>query len=125
MFYGQVGCFLKCEFCGVWVVIVFNFDYFKFFFVWLIVYQEEWCNLLDKFKVIGFNVVVVQVCLVVDVFYFFVYVLWLAYLIGKQGLLFSLEYDVFKFMIEEVYEWGMDFYVWFNFYWVSMNFDIV
>ncbi|MBX2876135.1 MAG: family 10 glycosylhydrolase [Saprospiraceae bacterium] len=113
----------KREFRAVWVATVANIDYPRKQTVRKVPQVEDFKNLLDQYKRLGFNAVIVQVRPAADAFYPSEYAPWSTYLTGKQGTSPQPEYDPLAFMIEEAHKRGLEFHAWLNPYRATMNLD--
>ncbi|MFK7932010.1 MAG: glycoside hydrolase family 10 protein [Saprospiraceae bacterium] len=113
----------KQEFRGVWVATVLNIDFPKKATPNGVAHSEQWKKLLDKYKKMGMNAVVVQVRPAGDALYPTDLAPWSAYLTGKQGRAPLRDYDPLKGMVAEAHNRGMEFHAWFNPYRLSMNLD--
>ena len=113
----------KREFRGVWVATVLNIDYPKKPTTNSIALQEKWRKLLEKYKKLGLNAVIVQIRSAGEALYPTEFAPWSQFLTGKQGQAPDREYDPLKKMIELSHEMGFEFHAWFNPYRLSMNLD--
>jgi len=112
------------EFRGVWVATVSNIDYPKKTDTRPVALKEQWIQLLEHYKKMGMNAVVVQIRPAGDALYPTNLAPWSAFLTGKQGLApADPEFDPLKFMIEEAHRNGMDFHAWMNPYRATVNLD--
>ncbi|MDP4710785.1 MAG: family 10 glycosylhydrolase [Saprospiraceae bacterium] len=110
---GQTGSPAE-EFRGVWIATVNNIDYPKTPTPNSIAHEEQFKNLLHKFKSYGFNAAIVQVRPVADAFYPSEMAPWSAYLTGSQGLPPLPESDLLAFMIRQAHQNSMEFHAWIN-----------
>lgn len=115
----------KREFRGVWVATVANIDYPREGTTEVFALQEQWKNMIERHKKIGFNVIIAQVRPASDAFYPTESAPWSKYLTGKQGTAPADSFDPLKFMIEETHKQGMEFHAWFNPYRATLDFDTV
>ncbi len=114
----------KREFRGVWVATVANIDYPKAPDTRPIALKEQWLQLLETYKAMGLNAVIVQVRPAGDAIYPSNLVPWSQYLTGRQGLPpADTTFDPLTFMIEETHRNGMEFHAWFNPYRATVNLD--
>ncbi|WP_339319690.1 family 10 glycosylhydrolase [Paenibacillus sp. FSL R10-2734] len=101
------------EMKGAWISTVFNLD-------WPSVssagneakQKQEFDNLLDKLKAVGFNAVFVQVRPSADSLYPSTLVPWSKVLTGTQGK--NPGYDPLSYMVSAAHSRGMQFHAWFN-----------
>lgn len=115
----------KREFRGVWVATVLNIDYPEKPTTNSIALQEKWRKLLEKYKKLGLNAVVVQIRSAGEAFYPTELAPWSQFLTGEQGKAPDREYDPLKKMIELSHEMGFEFHAWFNPYRLTMNLDTI
>ncbi len=113
----------KREFRAVWVATVANIDYPRAPTSDAIALKEQWKSLLEQYKQIGLNAVIVQVRPAADALYPTELAPWSKYLTGKQGRAPESGYDPLQFMIEETHKMGMEFHAWFNPYRATMDMD--
>ena len=113
----------KREFRAVWVATVANIDYPRKAQVRKVPQVEDFKNLLDQYKRIGFNAIIVQVRPAADALYPSEYAPWSNYLTGGQGTPPQPVYDPLAFMIEEAHKRGLEFHAWLNPYRATMNLD--
>ncbi|OMD73565.1 family 10 glycosylhydrolase [Paenibacillus odorifer] len=107
------GASANKEMKGAWISTVFNLD-------WPSVasagneakQKQEFDNLLDKLKAVGFNAVFVQVRTSADSLYPSVLVPWSKVLTGTQGK--NPGYDPLSYMVSAAHSRGMQFHAWFN-----------
>lgn len=111
------------EFRGVWIATVLNIDFPRYPTTSTIAHQEQWKNLLNNYKELGFNAVIVQIRPAGDAFYPTKLAPWSRYLTGEQGRAPDTDYDPLEFMIKEAHERSMEFHAWFNPYRATMNLD--
>ncbi len=81
--------------------------------------KQEFINILDNLKSLGFNTIVVQVRPKGDALYNSNINPWSDVLTGIQGK--SPGYDPLAFMIEEAHKRGIEFHAWFNPYRVTTS----
>lgn len=109
------------EFRGVWIATVANIDwpispndtYSK--------QKKDFIELLDYYKDLNFNAVIVQVRTAGDAFYPSNLAPWSAYLTGKQGKAPDTNENPLTWMINEAHARGLEFHAWLNPYRASMN----
>ncbi len=112
----------KREFRGAWVATIANIDYPKKPTKERAALREQYKNLLDQFKELGFNAVVFQVRPAADAFYPSQLAPWSAYLSGKQGEGIP-DFDPLASMVEETHARGMEFHAWLNPFRATVNLD--
>lgn len=115
----------KREFRGVWVATVNNIDFPRRPTTNPIAHKEQWKYLLEQFRKIGFNAVIVQIRPAADAFYPSELAPWSEYLTGEQGIPPEPLYDPLEFMIEEAHKMGFEFHAWFNPYRATTDLDTV
>lgn len=113
----------KREFRAVWMATVANIDYPRKPTIRKVPQVEDYKNLLDQYKRIGFNAVIVQVRPAADAFYPSEYAPWSTYLTGNQGTPPLPLYDPLEFMINEAHSRGLEFHAWLNPFRATMNLD--
>ncbi|EKD81122.1 MAG: hypothetical protein ACD_39C01966G0003 [uncultured bacterium] len=102
------------EFRGVWIATVMNIDwpvsatdpYGK--------QQEDFIRLLDYYRSLNFNAVIVQIRTAGDAFYPSKYSPWSKFLTGKEGRRPATNEDPLAWMILEAHKRGMEFHAWLN-----------
>ncbi|OBZ18957.1 hypothetical protein A8L34_05265 [Bacillus sp. FJAT-27264] len=98
---------------GAWISSVFNLDWPSVSSAGKIDKQkQEFDNLLDKLKAVGFNAVFVQVRPSGDSLYPSTLVPWSKVLTGTQGK--DPGYDPLAYMVSAAHARGMQFHAWFN-----------
>lgn len=109
------------EFRGVWIATVANID-------WPISGADSWekkkadfIKLLDYYKGLNFNAVIVQVRAAGDAFYPSNYSPWSKYLTGKQGQAPQSPENPLTWMIKEAHDRGLEFHAWLNPYRATMD----
>ncbi len=114
----------KREFRGVWVATVANIDYPQKPDTRPVALREQWKQLLDMYKSMGLNAVIVQVRPAGDAIYPSNLVPWSKYLTGRQGLPpIDTTFDPLAYMIEEAHNYDMEFHAWFNPYRATPDLD--
>ena len=102
------------EFRGIWIATVMNIDwpasandaYHK--------QQEDFIKLLDYYRSLNFNAVIVQIRTSGDAFYKSKYSPWSRYLTGKEGQKPNTSEDPLSWMVLEAHRRGMEFHAWLN-----------
>ncbi len=113
----------KREFRAVWVATVANIDYPRTPTPDAIAHREQWKLLLEQYKQMGLNAVIVQVRPAADALYPTDLAPWSRYLTGRQGRAPEPLYDPLQFMIEEAHKMGFEFHAWFNPYRATVDMD--
>lgn len=119
----QSQIFPKEEFRGVWVASVVNIDYPLVPTPDANALKKEWIKLLEEFKALNFNAVIVQIRPSGDALYPTDLAPWSAYLTGQQGVPPSPMFDPLDFMIRSAHERNIEFHAWLNPYRATMNLD--
>lgn len=112
------------EFRGVWIATVANIDwpsspndpYSK--------QKEDFIKLLDYYKSLNFNTVIVQIRTAGDAFYPSRFAPWSKYLTGTQGKRPDTMEDPLSWMILESKRRGFEFHAWLNPYRATMDLDL-
>lgn len=102
------------EFRGIWIATVVNID-------WPRTQKDSWeqkkqefQKLLDYYKGLNFNAVIVQVRAAGDAFYPSRFAPWSRYLTGEEGVPMDTQEDPLSWMILESHRRGMEFHAWLN-----------
>ncbi|SDD25897.1 Uncharacterized lipoprotein YddW, UPF0748 family [Algoriphagus faecimaris] len=102
------------EFRGVWIATVVNID-------WPEAGTDPWPKqksdfiaLLDHYKKLNFNAVIVQVRTAGDAFYPSRYAPWSRYLTGKEGKAPNTTENPLTWMIKQAHDRGLEFHAWLN-----------
>jgi len=111
----------KNEFRAIWIATVVNIDWPKKGADPIEKQQADFIEILDTYKKLNFNAVIVQIRGVGDAFYPSVQAPWSKYLTGKEGRAPSPYYDPLKWMITESHARGFEFHAWMNPYRATMN----
>ena len=104
----------KIEFRGVWIATVVNIDWPKKPEDDNIKKQNDFIAILDHYKKMNFNAVVVQIRTAGDAFYPSELAPISKYLTGKEGLPVNENLDFLKWMIIESHNRGFEFHAWLN-----------
>ena len=111
------------EFRGVWIATVANID-------WPMSpdspwekQKEEFTSLLDYYKRLNFNAVIVQIRTSGDAFYPSNFAPWSKYLTGNQGKAPTTQENPLTWMIKEAHNRGLEFHAWLNPYRATMNLE--
>lgn len=109
------------EFRGVWIATVANID-------WPVSGTDSWekqkkdyLALLDYYKGLHFNAVIVQIRTAGDALYPTKLAPWSKYLTGKQGTALQTKADPLAWMIEAAHQRGLEFHAWLNPYRATMD----
>lgn len=111
------------EFRGVWIATVANID-------WPVspdspweVQKLEFVKLLEYYKNLNFNAVIVQIRTSGDAFYPSNLAPWSKYLTGKQGQAPKTQENPLTWMIKEAHDRGLEFHAWLNPYRATMTLE--
>lgn len=105
---------LKREFRGVWVATVVNIDWPGSGTDTVKKQQEDFIKILDFYRKLNFNAVILQVRTAGDALYPSQRVPWSRFLTGKEGEAPKPYYDPLEWMIEETHKRGFEFHAWLN-----------
>jgi uncharacterized lipoprotein YddW (UPF0748 family) len=109
------------EFRGVWIATVANIDWpISSTDPW-VKQKQEFTRLLDYYKSLNFNAVIVQIRTSGDAFYPSNYAPWSKYLTGKQGQAPRTQENPLTWMIKEAHDRGLEFHAWLNPYRATMT----
>ncbi|NBP30457.1 MAG: glycoside hydrolase, partial [Flavobacteriia bacterium] len=109
------------EFRGVWIATVANIDWPKSSTDSWEIQQQQYLDLLDYYKDLNFNVVIVQIRTAGDAFYPTALAPWSTYLTGKQGNSPETKENPLTWMIQEAHARGLEFHAWLNPYRATMD----
>ncbi len=104
----------KREFRGVWIATVANIDWPAHGADTWSSQQMDYLRLLDHYKNLHFNAVIVQIRDAGDAFYDSDYAPWSRYLTGTEGLAPSSDVDPLEWMIHQAHLRGFEFHAWLN-----------
>lgn len=104
----------KEEFRGVWIATVANIDWPKSGTDTWQEKKETYLEILDYYKAMHFNAVIVQLRTAGDALYPTEMAPWSRYLSGTEGLAPDSDTDPLEWMIAEAHRRGMQFHAWFN-----------
>ena len=104
----------KHEFRGVWIATVVNIDWPKSSQDNIAKQKQDYLEILDFYKGLNFNAVIVQIRAAGDAFYPSQYAPWSRFLTGNEGVAPEPYYDPVHWMIEEAHARGMEFHAWLN-----------
>ncbi|MFZ9236596.1 MAG: glycoside hydrolase family 10 protein, partial [Algoriphagus sp.] len=109
------------EFRGVWIATVANID-------WPLSPTDPWekqkkdyLALLDYYKGLHFNAVIVQIRTAGDAFYPTDLAPWSKYLTGQQGTAPKTQEDPLTWLIDAAHQRGLEFHAWLNPYRATMD----
>lgn len=111
------------EFRGVWIATVANIDWPTSSTDLYSKQKEDFIKLLDYYKSLNFNAVIVQIRTAGDAFYPSKFSPWSKYLTGKQGQKPDTMEDPLSWMILESHQRGLEFHAWFNPYRATMTLE--
>lgn len=104
----------KIEFRGVWIATVVNIDWPKKADDIDLKKKTDFIAILDLYKSMNFNAVVVQIRTAGDAFYPSELAPISKYLTGNEGKSPDNDFDYLNWMIEESHLRGFEFHAWFN-----------
>jgi len=102
------------EFRGVWIATVVNIDWPNQATDSFQKQKEDFLDLLDYYKSLNFNTVIVQVRTAGDAFYPSNLAPWSKYLTGKEGKAPATSENPLTWMIKEAHSRGLEFHAWLN-----------
>ena len=111
----------KTEFRGVWIATVVNIDWPKNNTDNVAKQKADYLEILDTYKKLNYNAVIVQIRSVGDAFYPSKLAPWSKYLTGKEGKAPAPYYDPLEWMITEAHRRGFEFHAWMNPYRATMD----
>ena len=111
------------SFRAVWIATVANIDWPKNPNDSFEKMQQDYIDLLEFYKDLKFNAVIVQLRAAGDAFYPTHLAPWSKYLTGKQGENNKFNTDPLEWLIETTHQYGMDFHAWINPYRATMTRD--
>jgi len=104
----------KNEFRAVWIATVVNIDWPKKSTDSVEKQKTEFIAILDTYKKLNYNAVIVQIRSVGDALYPTILAPWSRYLTGKEGKAPNLNFDILEWMITETHARGFEFHAWMN-----------
>jgi len=104
----------KNEFRGVWIATVVNIDWPKTATDGVEKEKADFIEILDAYKKLNYNAVIVQIRSVGDAFYPTELAPWSRFLTGKEGQAPAPYYDALAWMIEQAHIRGFEFHAWMN-----------
>ena len=111
----------KNEFRAVWIATVANIDWPKSNVDAVEKQKIDFIEILDTYKKLNYNVVIVQIRCAGDAFYPTNLAPWSGYLTGKQGNAPSPYFDPIQWMVAESHVRGFEFHAWLNPYRATMD----
>jgi uncharacterized lipoprotein YddW (UPF0748 family) len=104
----------KNEFRAVWIATVVNIDWPKNGADPVEKQKADFIEILDTYKKLNYNAVIVQIRSVGDAFYPTTLAPWSRYLTGKEGQAPKPYFDTLEWMITETHARGFEFHAWLN-----------
>jgi uncharacterized lipoprotein YddW (UPF0748 family) len=111
----------KNEFRAVWIATVVNIDWPKSSIDNVAKQKADFIEILDTYKKLNYNAVIVQIRSVGDAFYPSQYAPWSRFLTGKEGNAPKPYFDPLAWMIAESHARGFEFHAWLNPYRATMD----
>ena len=111
----------KNEFRAVWIATVVNIDWPKSSIDNVAKQKADFIEILDTYKKLNYNAVIVQIRSVGDAFYPSQYAPWSRFLTGKEGNVPKPYFDPLAWMIAESHARGFEFHAWLNPYRATMD----
>lgn len=111
----------KNEFRAVWIATVANIDWPISSTDAVEKQKADFIEILDTYKKLNYNVVIVQIRSAGDAMYPTNLAPWSKYLTGKQGLAPYPFYDPLDWMITQAHDRGFEFHAWLNPYRATMD----
>ncbi len=111
----------KNEFRAVWIATVANIDWPKSNVDAVEKQKSDFIEILDTYKKMNYNAVIVQIRSAGDAFYPTDLAPWSRYLTGKEGKAPSPYFDPLEWMIAEAHSRGFEFHAWLNPYRATMD----
>jgi uncharacterized lipoprotein YddW (UPF0748 family) len=109
------------EFRGVWIATVANIDWPASGTDTWEKQKKDYLALLDYYKELHFNAVIVQIRTAGDALYPTKLAPWSKYLTGQQGTAPKTQEDPLTWMIEAAHQRGLEFHAWLNPYRATMD----
>ena len=104
----------KKEFRGVWIATVANIDWPLNPKESIAKKKQDYLKILEFYKALNFNAVIIQVRTAGDAFYPSAYAPWSRFLTGKEGEAAKAYNHLLHWMIEETHKRGFEFHAWLN-----------
>lgn len=111
----------KNEFRAVWIATVANIDWPKTNIDAVEKQKADFIEILDTYKKLNYNAVIVQIRSSGEAFYPTDFAPWSRFLTGKEGKAPSPYYDPLEWMITEAHARGFEFHAWLNPYRATMD----
>ena len=111
----------KNEFRAVWIATVANIDWPKSNIDAVEKQKADFIEILDTYKKLNYNAVIVQIRSSGEAFYPTDLAPWSRFLTGKEGKAPSPYYDPLEWMITEAHARGFEFHAWLNPYRATMD----
>ncbi|HEY6142438.1 MAG TPA: family 10 glycosylhydrolase [Flavobacterium sp.] len=111
----------KNEFRAVWIATVANIDWPKSNVDAVEKQKDDFIEILDVYKKLNYNAVIVQIRSSGEAFYPTDLAPWSRYLTGKEGKAPSPYYDPLEWMINQAHARGFEFHAWMNPYRATMD----
>ena len=111
----------KNEFRAVWIATVVNIDWPKSSTDNVNKQKADFIEILDAYKKLNYNAVIVQIRSVGDAFYPTELAPWSRFLTGKEGQAPKPYFDTLAWMINETHARGFEFHAWLNPYRATMD----
>jgi uncharacterized lipoprotein YddW (UPF0748 family) len=111
----------KNEFRAVWIATVANIDWPKSNVDAVEKEKADFIEILDTYKKLNYNAVIVQIRSIGDAFYPTELAPWSRYLTGKEGQPPCPYYDPLEWMITQAHARGFEFHAWLNPYRATMD----
>lgn len=113
----------KNEFRAVWIATVVNIDWPKTSTDNVAKQKADYIEILDTYKKLNYNAVIVQIRSVGDAFYPTKLAPWSRFLTGKEGQAPKPYFDTLAWMIAETHTRGFEFHAWLNPYRATMDYN--
>nr|WP_315166174.1 family 10 glycosylhydrolase [uncultured Flavobacterium sp.] len=113
----------KNEFRAVWIATVVNIDWPKTSTDNVAKQKADYIEILDTYKKLNYNAVIVQIRSVGDAFYPTKLAPWSRFLTGKEGQAPKPYFDTLAWMIAETHARGFEFHAWLNPYRATMDYN--
>ena len=104
----------KNEFRAVWIATVVNIDWPKMASDSIEKQKADFIKILENYKKLNYNAVIVQIRSNGDAFYPSTLAPWSRYLTGKEGLAPPEKFNPLEWMITEAHNRGFEFHAWLN-----------
>ncbi|NDP28429.1 MAG: family 10 glycosylhydrolase [Flavobacterium sp.] len=111
----------KNEFRAVWIATVANIDWPKSNIDSIEKQKADFIEILNTYKKLNYNAVIVQIRSCGDAFYPTKLAPWSRYLTGREGREPSPYYDPLEWMITQAHARGFEFHAWLNPYRATMD----